>query len=135
MSLPAYLFTGSRDWNDQYIPTLLMAGLRSWQGEHRERLVIVHGGARGLDTIADRAAKSYDLKVSDYPVTKQEWNHLGRRAGPLRNKRMLDSERVKVVFAFSDELERSRGTANMITQAVDRDIPVYLIQRVQVTDE
>jgi hypothetical protein len=61
--------------------------------------MLVHGGATGADDLA-------------FPVTKEEWTRLGKEAGPLRNKRMMDSG-DDLVVAFPGE----RETADMVGNA------------------
>ena len=52
-----------------------------------------------------------NIPVLSYPA---EWNKFGRAAGPMRNKRMLIDGKPDMVFAFHDDIENSKGTANMI---------------------
>lgn len=47
--------------------------------------------------------------------------------GPIRNKRMLD-EGAEIVYAFHPNLEQSKGTRNMINQALRRNIPVFHVK-------
>lgn len=111
------LVTGSRDW--------------TMEGPIRQELmkcpagtVVVHGAARGADTKAHFVAKELGFEVRDYPVPDEEWTRVGPAAGILRNTRMLDEEHpdkdgvyIDKCFAFSADLENSRGTKNMVKQA------------------
>jgi hypothetical protein len=51
--------------------------------------VVVAGGARGADTLAVEWAKQREVKVEVYLA---EWDRLRRKAGPIRNQRMLDEQ-------------------------------------------
>lgn len=62
--------------------------------------VIVSGAARGparsrttvsADREAARAAQFYRRELDEFPVTDEEWETRGRRAGPERNQRIVDS--------------------------------------------
>lgn len=49
------------------------------------------------------------------------WNKYGKSAGPIRNQQMLD-----IVYAFTYDLENSRGTRDMVLRARKTKIPVIL---------
>lgn len=72
---------------------------------------IVHGGADGVDEIADDIARGigYDVRVFD-----AEWEEYGKAAGPMRNAEM--AKYADAVVAVWDG--RSSGTKNMIDQAL-----------------
>ena len=81
---------------------------------------IIHGGATGPDEFAHKAAKMQGYHVTRY---KADWKHEGRRAGILRNLRMLDTN-PDLVIAYWDG--KSRGTAHTVAEARKRGIPVEL---------
>jgi hypothetical protein len=60
-------------------------------------LVIIHGGARGADTLAGLFAKMFGLKTEVYPA---DWETHGKAAGYIRNKKMLDEGKPDFVVAF-----------------------------------
>jgi hypothetical protein len=111
---------------------VLVTGSRTWTDEHaiHDRLlrcpagtVIVHGQAkRGADAIADRQAKLLGLEVDPHPA---DWERHGRKAGPIRNREMLDSG-IDLVLAFWDGM--SRGTKDCIEEAQRRGIPVEVLR-------
>lgn len=86
------------------------------------KVTIIHGGARGADTLAGEAAKWFGWDCEVYPA---DWKTHGKAAGPIRNKQMLDEGKPDLVLAFL--APNSRGTANMIKQAKDRNVPVEII--------
>lgn len=107
------LICGSRDFDDY-------KAIRKRLAELPEGTRIVHGAARGADELAGVAARSLGFLVSSYPA---DWNGLGRRAGVVRNQRMLDEEDVSLVLAFpKGDLPDSKGTADMVRRAVAADI-------------
>lgn len=84
--------------------------------------VVIHGAARGVDTQAMIAAQTLP-GVKHLPFAA-EWHKHGRAAGPIRNRRMLDEGKPDLVVSFPG----GRGTANMVTQAIDAGIPVARIE-------
>lgn len=109
---------------------VLVCGSRTWtdEGAVRRRLaelppdaVILHGGARGADAMAARAAADLGLQVRAYPA---DWGRHGRAAGLIRNVLMLD-EGPDLVIAF--QRDRSRGTEHTVTEARRRGVPVEVV--------
>jgi YspA, cpYpsA-related SLOG family len=72
--------------------------------------VLVAGGARGADTLADEWAKAQGIACQ---IFMADWEGLGRKAGPIRNQRMLDEGKPDLVIAFPG----GRGTADMVRRA------------------
>ena len=73
-------------------------------------LTIVHGGAPGADLLAGDWAQAHDVPVT---VFRAAWDRYGRRAGPIRNQRMLDEGKPHLVVAFPG----GAGTADMVAKA------------------
>jgi hypothetical protein len=91
---------------------------------HKEHGIthVIHGGARGVDSLAGGWAIENDIPVTVY---KAEWQKYGRAAGPVRNGKMLDSKPDRWV-AFP--VEGSVGTKDFIKQAAKRGIPGEIIE-------
>ncbi len=125
---PRYLFCGDRNHNDPYVIRLLIHGLHTWGKIARERITIIHGGANGADIAAASAAAEFasNMDVEEYPA---DWGKHGKKAGILRNQRMLDEGKPSIVFAFHDHLSQSKGTRDMVRRAHAQGIPVYVIRR------
>jgi hypothetical protein len=73
--------------------------------------VIVSGGAAGVDTWAENAAKEYGLPKPI--IFKPEWKKYGKPAGMIRNAQIIDA--ADCVTAFWNGI--SSGTANSIERA------------------
>lgn len=71
---------------------------------------IVHGGAKGADTLAGMWAAYHGIHTMVYPAN---WGRDGKAAGLIRNQRMLDEEDIDLVVAFPG----GRGTAHMVNIA------------------
>lgn len=82
---------------------------------------VIHGGARGVDSQAGEWAALRGITVEEYPA---DWRGQGVKAGPLRNKEMLDKGRPHLVVAFPG----GKGTYNMIFQARRAGIPVVEVK-------
>lgn len=52
-----------------------------------------------------------------------EWDRLGRKAGPIRNQRMLDEGKPALVIAFPG----GTGTAGMVAIARKGRVPVITL--------
>lgn len=119
----AAIFTGSREW--------------TWRGPVRRVMVraqldvVIVGGARGLDAIAEEVAR--EIGVPTIVTIPAQWKQHGRSAGPRRNRAMLNvllglhekSGASVEVHAFP--LPSSRGTLDMIrvAQAAGVDVVVH----------
>ena len=114
--------------------TILICGSRVYTNRLRVQLEIekerakhpiriVSGGARGADTFAEETADQLHLPKVIYHA---EWAKYGKAAGHIRNAFMLEREPVDEVWAFTENLENSRGTKNMVKLAKKKKIPVRL---------
>lgn len=114
------LVCGSRTWDRP-------AWIGSRLAEFPKDTEVIHGGARGVDTIAANYAYKIGLKVTEYPA---DWHGQGKAAGIIRNGKMLDA-RPDLVIAFWDG--ESRGTRHTIEEARRRGIRVEVHTRKGIT--
>lgn len=118
------LVCGSREWAKPIPIEVLVGGFVSVYGAHQ--VTVIHGGARGADSMAAGAARRHGCAVEMFPA---DWEGDGRSAGPKRNQRMLDEGEPDVVVAVTDDLSTSKGTADMVRRARKADVPVYVFGR------
>lgn len=71
---------------------------------------IIQGAADGADRYAAEWGWDHKIPVGSFPA---DWKTHGRKAGPIRNQRMLDEGKPDGVVAFPG----GRGTADMIERA------------------
>ena len=72
---------------------------------------IVNGGASGADSLSTLWAKKNNIPF--YEI-KANWEFYGKKAGPIRNKLMLDTHPdIELIVVFSG----GKGTQNMVIQA------------------
>lgn len=105
------LVTGSRTWTDE---VAVIAALEAAVEEFGP-ITVVHGGCpTGADSMAHRWAKEHDVAVE---VHLAQWELQGRAAGPIRNKKMVDSG-VGLCLAFLNPASRGAvGCAGMAHKA------------------
>jgi hypothetical protein len=108
------LICGDREWTDERPIVALLA-------QCEPGTVVIHGAARGADSIAGRVAKEFGLEVEPYPA---DWTVHGKAAGPIRNSQMLTEGRPTEVHAFHTDITRSKGTKDMVTKASRVGLPV-----------
>jgi hypothetical protein len=93
-----------------------------------EEFVLIHGAARGADSIAGAIMENACLgKVEEYPA---DWDKHGYGAGPIRNQQMLTEGKPDIVLAFVDKpLVESKGTHDMVLRARRAGVPTYVIEK------
>jgi len=118
MALKPYylLVTGGRDYeNYGLVSTALHHTLMTLPKDRR--LVVVHGGARGADSLAARWCDHWDQ--SEFRITA-DWNRHGKGAGHVRNQQMLDWLPIEWCIAFPG----GSGTADMVERCNKANIEV-----------
>jgi hypothetical protein len=99
--------------------------------------IVIEGEARGADEIARDAARSIGLPVAGFPAhwdptprtprthikTRLDGKQYVPSAGVRRNSVMANCEPDRVI-AFHDNIERSRGTKDMVVKALRRKLRV-----------
>lgn len=120
------LVCGSRTWSDAGIIWNILEIL----ADHHPDAEVIHGAARGADTIAGHAALALGFTVHSVPAN---WEQYGKAAGPMRNKQMLDMAPDHVLAFRLDG--KSSGTDHMIKIAHRAGVPVRVVdQRGQFRD-
>ena len=83
--------------------------------------IIIHGGARGADSLAGNLATGRNWGIMRFPA---QWDKYGKAAGPIRNQEMVEYGKPTLVVYFHDDIENSKGTKDMITRAEKANIKV-----------
>lgn len=110
------LVCGGRDYADQAKVDVILGAIAEKFGT--STLVIIHGCARGADTLADNWAKARRIVTRRFPAN---WEAEGKSAGPRRNERMLKESEPHLVIAFPGGV----GTAHMVGIARAAGVKVY----------
>jgi predicted polyphosphate/ATP-dependent NAD kinase len=111
---------GSQDGQLDRLRRTLDAALDAAQSAGKVA-VIIHGNARGADLLADQYAREKSIRVLPFPA---DWNLHGRRAGPIRNIKMLTESQPHVIIAFKG----GDGTAHMMKIGREAGVPVYEVK-------
>lgn len=102
-----WIICGGRDFDNQVMFDGAMRDITTLRGLPDK---VVHGAARGADTLADRWARKMGLEV--IPV-EADWKAHSGAAGPIRNQKMIDDYKPHAVVAFPG----GSGTRNMTNKA------------------
>lgn len=108
------LVCGGRDFSDS---NLVSKVLNEYQSH---KPTIIHGAAKGADSLSNYWAYENDCDVIAYPAN---WDKYGKRAGYIRNVQMLNEGKPDLVIAFPG----GKGTQMMINLAEAAGIPVVKI--------
>ncbi len=119
------LVCGGRDYDnrerlfrvlDQALQAATMAG---------KSFTLIHGGARGADTLAHAWATMRQIASGwgDVRVYEANWERDKKAAGPIRNKLMLTNEKPHVIVACKG----GNGTAHMMKIGREAGVPVLEI--------
>jgi predicted Rossmann-fold nucleotide-binding protein len=111
MTARRVLVFGGRDYNVSNVVYETLDRLN----EQSRISCVVTGCATGADAIAENWAIGEGIDVDRYPA---DWK-LGRKAGPLRNQRMIDEGKPDFAVAFPG----GRGTADMLRRVKAARIP------------
>ena len=110
------LICGSRDWTSHNT-------IKSVLSNYSKEIIVITGGCRGADTIAENVAKNLGMTVQ---VFNADWKKYGRAAGPIRNQKMLE-EKPDLVIAFHENLDNSKGTKDMVNRARKAGIEIMIV--------
>lgn len=113
------LICGDRNWTD------VKAIAKVMRGFDPHTSILICGMARGADRISYQLAKGTGWRVMEFPA---DWDKHGRAAGPIRNAEMLTVGKPELVIAFHDDLDNSKGTANMVKIAKRAGVRVRLVR-------
>lgn len=121
------LVCGSRDyWNTYRIFTVLNGLCLGYLELGGSEFIVIEGEAPGADSIAARWAEEAS---KTHPVGLQrfyaDWEQYDKRAGYVRNARMLEEGKPDLVLAFFSSPERSRGTDMMVKLAEEAGVKVW----------
>lgn len=105
------LVCGGRDFLDEELFN------RTMKEFENKNVTIIQGNSKGADALAYYWALKYALKEESYQA---DWNTHGKKAGPIRNKRMLEEGKPDLVIAFPG----GKGTAHMVKIAKEANVEV-----------
>lgn len=129
-----WLICGGRAFSDQEMFDRVM---REVVAEYGLPDTVVHGAAKGADTMASAWGEKFFVNVVPVPAAWTDLSHddadirrhpkTGERydakAGPRRNQKMLDDHKPDLVVAFPGKF----GTADMVFRAVGAKVRTIIV--------
>lgn len=110
------VIAGSRNFNDYELFSSVVDKCLS-RIRHEYDIIILSGHCSGADMMAERYAQENGFELEIFPA---DWS-LGRKAGPLRNKQMVDIADYAIAFPSG-----GRGTQSLINFAKQKGIPTKI---------
>ena len=115
------IICGSRNWNKVELIESVIRLIHKSDGID----LVIHGGCKGADKIAEQMAKTLGIPTKEYLA---DWKSYGKSAGQKRNQVMIDDGRPDLVLAFHNNIQESKGTKDMISRANKAGIPSMVIK-------
>ena len=115
------LVCGGRDYTDSAFVDFVLDSLHA----KKPIELIIQGEAQGADTFAKKWAEKTPGCTS-YGVPA-DWKAHGNRAGPIRNRQMLEYGKPNLVVAF----EGGAGTRDMCAAATSAGVKVIFAEKLQ----
>lgn len=115
------LVSGSRDWDNMTIVSDTLRDAMIYLGVEPSSVTLVHGGARGLDSIAGTVAKNMGMQVEKHPA---QWDAYGKSAGMIRNREMVELG-ANLFIAFP--LDKSVGTWGCLKEAQKSGMECWVV--------
>lgn len=115
------LVCGGRNFDDAMTLGAWLGGIHKTHGID----LIIHGAARGADTMAAKFAEWAGIPTAAFPA---DWKQHGKAAGSIRNSVMLNESTPDLVVAF----EGGSGTADMVAKARRAGVEVKIAEKIIV---
>lgn len=96
---------------------------KQYADAHRVPLVFAHGGARGVDELAEDMAETLHVESRKW---LPDWEQHGKRAGILRNENMIDEFQPTIGIGLN--WNNSAGTRHAVTHMKKKGIPMLSIE-------
>jgi formylglycine-generating enzyme required for sulfatase activity len=135
---PRILVFGSRTWTCHKTITAWLLPIREqWarlgMGTF-EAPTVIQGDANGADRLAAEIALALAFKVRAFPISSDDWNRLGPRAGYVRNRQMAEEGKPHLGIGFGAvqkdprKVDRS-GSGHMLDILNELGIRVVMVAR------
>jgi len=119
------LVCGGRDFSDGDFVDWVLDTLHKRQ----KITMVIHGCAQGADTLAGQWSAQIDgCTTFEVPA---DWKKHGTRAGPVRNRLMLELGKPQLVLAF----DGGAGTRDMTTAATAAGVKVLFAEKLRADFE
>lgn len=112
---------GYREFNDY---ELFCTKVHQFEQQYGKITKIISGGCRGTDKLAKIYSQTHNIELKEYCVSKEDWNSLGKKAGPLRNQKIVNDSEIVIAFLS----QNSKGTVDTITRTKKANKPLVIIE-------
>lgn len=109
---------GSRNYNNK---DLFYNTIDAWIVEHGKPSVIISGGCKGADKLAESYAHERKIPII---VHSPDWYTYGKAAGPIRNNLIINDSTFVIAFPEINSV----GTYNSINLAKQNKIPTLIVK-------
>lgn len=89
--------------------------------EGRKPVLIISGGAPGIDTLAERYAREENIPLQVFPA---DWEQFGKSAGPRRNTQIVEAATHVLAFPSASSV----GTYDTVRKAERADKELHVIR-------
>jgi hypothetical protein len=120
MASNRFLCFGSREFDNAAVARhMLTRALRDYsdRGIDASSLTLVHGAARGADSLAAQIGDEFGLKLEAHPA---DWTALGKAAGHARN---VEMSKTDLDFAIGLFRGVTPGSLDMLRICIDAGVP------------
>ena len=126
------LICGDRNWYNVAVIRNTLWRLKAFGYD-----TIIEGEAKGADSIARDEALKLGFTVLKYPAKWKEYREKypvkdfgfkWKSAGNDRNTQMLEEGKPDLVVAFHPDLQRSKGTKDMVNKSLAAGVKVIIIK-------
>lgn len=103
----AIICSGSRDWTDL---AAIRARLITYPGD----TIVLHGGARGADSLVEQACREYQMQPVSHPFFRER----GNAGGPIRNALLVKLLTIYQSYGYQTAVEifKLNGAENVGTE-------------------
>lgn len=111
------LITGSRDWIGQGVIDRNLDRAWAYLGADPETVLVSGACPKGADAMCERWASLRGIEIERHPVLATEWDEHGKRAGFIRNARMVKTGADLCVAFIVNQSKGATMTARLAEEA------------------
>jgi len=104
---------GSRNFTDR---EFFNQKLTEFVEKQSDEITVISGGARGVDTLAEKWANDQSYPIKVFPA---DWKQYGKSAGPRRNQQIVEVATHMIAFPSRS----GKGTQDSMFRAETKGIP------------
>lgn len=120
---------GSPSWNFDMVVQDEVVKLHRWCRLHGQKLLIIHGGENGPETVAEKTCIDLGIDRIVHPANIA----YGDSAWPRRNQLMLQEYHIDLVLVFVYDLNPGTMAYDMVNRAKRRGVALKLIDHEAIT--